>query len=181
MEPQYEDGEEFLQRTADGTLCVNEKDAPVLKRVQLTIDLCTVDPEAAAFMASSRTLSVGSPLVTGAGFTLAEGQPNNRFSLEVWQKVAGSGACDASGAQRHIYNAWPHVGNARLGTYTIQNGVTQLQVTAETFAPSLLWGDGPGTGTSWITPATVADLEHWLWAISVTAPPTAACGRTALS
>lgn len=180
MEPQYEDGEEFIQRTADGSLCVNEKDAPLFKRHQLTIDICTVDPEMTAYLLSSRTLSVGSPLVTGAGFTMKEGAPVNKFSLEVWQRVAGSGACDASGLQRYVYNAWPHSGNVRLGSYTIQNGVSQLQIIAETFAPALQWSDGPGGGPSWLNPAGVITGEHWLWAVSTVTPPVEFCGRQSI-
>jgi hypothetical protein len=130
---------------------------------------------------SSRTLSVGSPLVTGAGFSVKSGQWTNRFSLEVWQQVAGSGACDASGVQRYVYHALPNVGAVRIGDDTIENGPTQISFTAETSDPSTLWGDGPGSGTSWITPAVVQSLEHRLWAITTTAPPTAICGKATLT
>lgn len=118
-EPQYEDGEEFFERTADGTPCVNQKDDPVLKRFQLTIDFCEVNTTAFAYIASARELTVNAAGVTGQGFAFAEGQPTNRYSLEVWQKVAGSGACDASGNQRYIYNAWPNLGASKIGSYTI--------------------------------------------------------------
>jgi hypothetical protein len=181
MEPEYEDGEEFTQRTADGTLCVNERDDDTLKRFNLTIDFCQVDPQLTAQALGARLLDIGSPLVTGAGFAVPEGTPTGHFSLEVWQKVAGQSACDASGTQRYIYNAWPHISAGRIGTYTVQNGVTQLQLSARTKAASTLWGDGPGAGTSWITPATVESDEHWIWAITTTAPPTEACGAVALT
>jgi hypothetical protein len=181
MEPVYEDGEEIIQKTADGSLCVNEVGDDTLKRFNLTIDLCSVDPELVAYALGGRLLSVGSPLVTGAGFAVPEGTPTGHFSLEVWQEVAGVAACDESGDVNYIYNAWPHVGAGRLGTYTIQNGVTQLQLQVKTHAPSLLWGTGPGTGTSWITPAAVESLDHWLWAVTSTAPPTEACGSTLLT
>jgi hypothetical protein len=179
MEPQYEDGEEFFQRTADGSICVNDIDPAYLKRLQLTIDFCSVDPELVSTVFGGRLLSMASGPVTGAGFSMLEGVVTSRFSLEVWQRVAGSGACDPSGLQRYVYNAWPHIGNARLGSYTIQNGVTQLQVIADTFAPSTLWGDGPGTA-AWLG-AGVQALEHWLWGVTTVAPPTDACGKTAVA
>jgi hypothetical protein len=183
MAPQYEDGVEFFERTADGTLCVNQKDPPTLKRMQLTIDLCSVDPDAVAYMLSARELATSAP-VSGLGFALSEGTPLNKFSFEVWQYVAGSGACDAAGVQRYVYNAWPHCGNAKIGNYTVQNGVTQMQLMCETFAASTLWGDGPGTGTSWL-PSGAGNLpvgtEHWMWNISTNAPPTAQCGSIALT
>jgi hypothetical protein len=171
MDPQYEDGEEFFERTADGSLCVNEKDDPLLKRVNLTVDFCEVNPSATAMVIGGRTFEDGSSNETG--FTLKEGQSLQHFSLEVWQKVAGSGACDPSGVQRYIYNLWAHVGGVQVGQYTIENGRSNLQFAGETRAPSTLWGDGP-TGGPWI-PSDIEDDEHWAWNISTTAPPTPGC------
>lgn len=179
MDPQYEEGEEFVERTADGTLCVNQKDDPILKRMALTMQFCEIDPVAASYMLSARQLDVtGGP--TGAGMAMKEGQPTNRFSLEVWQKVAGSGACDASGVQRYIYNAWPNIGSIKLGGYTIENGRSVLELSGETGAASTLWGTGPGTGTKWM-PNAIQSTEHWAWFITTTAPPAAgACGSSTL-
>ncbi len=185
MEPQYEDGVEFFERTADGSICVNQKDDPALKRFNLTIDFCEVNVSGVAFVTSARELTLGAP-TTGYGFAVSEGNPTNRFSLEVWQQVAGSGACDASGAQRYIYNAWPNVGAAKFGNYTIENGRSTLQITAETRAASATaitgWLDGPGTGTSWLPAGiTASSSEHWLWNITTTAPPTAQCSPLTLT
>lgn len=176
MEPQYEEGEEFFDRNADGDPCVNEKDDPVLKRIQNTIDFCEVDPAAAALILDARLLTEGTA-VTGTGFAMKEGAPRTRYSLEVWQRVAGSGACDPSGAQRWIYNAWPCGGGTQLGTYTIENGRSTLQVISDTKAASPLWGDGPGTGPSYLPAGEVADDdEHWLWNITTEQPPEPQCG-----
>lgn len=186
MEPQYEDGEEFFERTADGTVCVNQKDDPVLKRFQLTIDFCEVNTTMFAFMTSARELTASAAGVTGFGFAFAEGQPTNRYSLEVWQKVAGSGACDASGAQQYIYNAWPNVGASKVGSMTIENGRTVLQIISETQPGSTTavtgWLNGPGTGTNWLpTGETLGANEHWLWNKTTTAPPSPACNPTTLT
>lgn len=181
MEPQYEDGEEFFERTADGTPCVNEKDDSTLKRMQLTIDFCEVDPAAASFVLDARLLTENTA-TTGTGFAVKEGNPTTRFSLEVWQKVAGSGACDADGNQQFIYNAWPNVGNAQIGTYTIENGRSTLQFISETRAASAQWDDGPGTGPSYLPAGEVVDDdEHWLWNITTEAPPTPDCGPSELT
>lgn len=179
--PQYEEGDEFLQRNAAGALCINEKDPDLLKRITLTVDLCTVDPEMMELALTVRLLSIGSPLVTGAGFALKEGASANHYSLEVWQRIAGAGACTPGGLQQYLYNAWPNVGNGRLGDHNIANEPSTIQFVGDTFAPSTLWGDGPGTGTSWITPATVAAGEHWLAGVTTTAPPTSGCGSTLLT
>lgn len=180
MEPDYEDGEEFVERNADGELCVNQKDKPSLKRLQLTVDWCEVDPVLAAYVMSARLLDTAAEPVTGTGFALAEGEPETKFSMEVWQRVAGSGACDPSGAQRYIYNAFPHVGNAQVGSYTIENARSTLQFISETFPASALWGNGPGA-TSWLPVGeTIEANEHWAWNITTEPPPTPVCGPTEL-
>lgn len=185
-EPQYEDGEEFFERTADGTVCVNQKDDPVLKRFQCTIDFCEVNTTMFSFISSARELTVGGAGVTGSGFAFAEGTPSNRYSLEVWQRVAGSGACDASGAQRYIYNAWPNLGASKIGSYTIENGRSTFQVISESQAGSTTavtgWLNGPGSSTSWLPSGeTLGVGEHWLWNVTTTAPPAAACNPTTLT
>jgi len=185
-EPQYEDGTEFFERTADGTICVNQKDDPILKRFLCTIDFCEVNTTAFAFMASARELTANAAGVTGFGFAFAEGAPSNRYSLEVWQKVAGSGACDPTGAQRYIYNAWPNLGATKIGGYSIQNGRSTFQVISESQPGSTTavtgWLNGPGTGTSWLpTSETLGTGEHWLWNVTTTAPPSPACNPTTLT
>lgn len=186
MEPQYEDGVEFFERTADGSICVNQKDNPVLKRFNVTVDLCEVNTTAVAFLTGQRELTANQAGVTGYGFAFAEGSPTNRYSLEVWQQVAGSGACDPSGNQRYIYNAWPNLGATKLGNYMIENNRSTLQWLSEsqpgTTTATIGWNDGPGTGTSWLpTGEKVAAGEHWLWALTTTPPPSPACNPATLS
>lgn len=178
MSPDYEDGEEFFERTASGAPCVNQKDDPTLKRFGLTIDWCEVNVLLASYIIDARTLGTGTP-VTGTGFAVAEGNPTNRYSLEVWQQVAGSGACDASGAQRYIYNAWPNVGATKIGDYTVENAKSTLQAIAETRGASATWDTL--VGSSWLPAgASVLTDEHWVWNVTTVAPPTAACNSTTL-
>lgn len=187
MEPQYEDGTEFFERTADGTACVNQKDDPTLKRFNITVDLCEVNTTALAFVTSQRELTAGGAGVTGFGFAFAEGNPTNRYSLEVWQQVAGSGACDpVTGVQRYIYNAWPNLGATKIGNYTIENGRSDMQWMSESRAAAMTatigWSEGPGSGTSWLPSGEVVHTgEHWLWNVTTTAPPSPNCNPVTLT
>lgn len=176
MAPQYEDGTEFFQRNAGGDICVNQIDDPALKRMQLTVDLCEVNAVAAAYVTSARLLS---DAVTGTGFAVAEGAPANRFSLEVWQEVAGSNACDAAGAQRYIYNAWPNVGATQIGTYTVQLDRSTLQFVSQTRGAAANWDTL--VGASWLPAGAFVDTdEHWVWNVTTTPPPADACNTTTL-
>jgi hypothetical protein len=179
MEPQYEDGVEFFERTASGDPCVNQKDDPTLKRINLTSQFCEINASAASLMISARELVSGTP-ATGTGFALAEGNPTRRYSLEVWQEVAGAGACDASGQQRYIYNAWPNVGATQLGGYTIENGRSTLETTSETRGSSAQWVALVGSDYLPVG-ETVEEDEHWVWNVTTTAPPTIACDPTTLA
>src|SRR3990172_1982649 len=154
--PQYQEGEEFFERTADGTPCVNQRDDPTLTRMQLTIDFCEVNVIGTSYITSARLLTTGDP-ATGTGFAVAEGNSTNRYSLEVWQEVAGSGACDESGNQRYIYNAWPNVGASQFGTYTVENGRSTLQVISETRGASALWDTL--VGATWLPAGAFVDTD----------------------
>lgn len=182
MEPQYQEGEEFFERTADGSPCVNQRDDPTLQRMQLTIDFCEINVLGASWITSARALTSGGPITgTGeaTGFAVAEGNSVNRFSLEVWQEVAGSGACDETGTQRFIYNAWPNVGASQLGTYTIENGRSTLQVISETRGASAVWDTL--VGEDWLPAGEFIDTdEHWVWNVTTTPPPTIQCDSTTL-
>jgi hypothetical protein len=106
--------------------------------------------------------------------------------METWQPVSGRGACDpVTGLQRYIYWAWPHLWNAKIGQFTIENGPLELSYEAMTDYPSALWGNGPGTGTAWLSAAidTSDYYDDFLWNITTTPPPDvpALCGAFLLT
>lgn len=181
MTPQYETGTDFFERTADGGIGVNQIDPPILKRMSNQVDLLSVDPDMMPFVLSARELVTSAP-VSGQGFALSEGPSTAHYSLEVWQRVAGAGACSPGGLQQYIYNAWPHCYNTQVAAYTISNARSTLSFMCDTSAASSFWGDGPGSST-WLPAGTPSALttEHWLWNITTTPPPTAACGSVILA
>jgi hypothetical protein len=171
---QYENGDEYIVKTADAQLCVNEKDPDILKRLELTVSLCTIDPGMVANTISPARLLTFSESPTGTGFALQEGAAGTHFSLEVWQRVSGAGACDPSGQQRYVYNAWPHCVNAKIGDYGIQADPAQLEYTCETKAVGSLWT----VGNAWLGAGAVspANADHWFQNLTLVAPPTPLCG-----
>lgn len=170
---QYEDGEEYVIKNANADLCVNEKDASILKRFELTVAHCLIDPGLIASIISPARLLTYSEAPTGTGFAIAEGSSTAHFSLEVWQRVAGSGACDATGVQRYVYNAWPHLFDARIGDYSIAAEPSALEWTAQSQAVNPLWT----VGNAWLGVGAVSVVpDHWFQNLTTTAPPVAACG-----
>lgn len=183
-EPQYEDGDTFRTKNAAGDMCVNFVGANIYVNSNLTVNLCVLDPDASTIITGSR-LILGTG-VTGTGAAYGYNNPEAHFSLETWQKLVGNGRCDpVTGQQRYVYWAWPHVFNAKVNSFSIENGPLELGFEAMTMFPSALWGDGPGSGTSWL-PGPIDTTNHvddYLWNITTTPPPTspAVCGAFLLT
>jgi hypothetical protein len=183
-EPQYEDGDTFRTKKASGQLCINRTGPNAYTNSKLTIQLCVLDPDASSIIYGSRLITTGSATGTGAAY----GYNNSaaHFSLETWQPISGQGSCDpVTGLQRYVYWAWAHAWNAKLQSFTIENGPLAVTYEAITDYPSPLWGDGPGTGTSWLPAAidTSTFFDDFLWNITTTPPPTppTVCGAFLLT
>jgi hypothetical protein len=178
-DPQYEDGVEFLKRVADGSFCVNQKDAGQLKRVKLTVDVCTLDPDMLTIMTGARLLSNGA---TGTGAAWGEqATVDNRYSLEIWQDVSGLGACSASGLQQYVYWAFPHNTNTQLQTWTIELGTLEFSLTSHTLPVGTRWGTGTGWATPWLGANALQSGDHFAYNVTTIAPPASVCGAQALS
>jgi hypothetical protein len=174
----YEDGTEYTQKRADGSLCVADKDPSQLLRIGLEIVMCTMDPDALVLMGGARLLSTSA---TGTGGVITSDVNTSRFSLETWQNVAAGANCNPSGIQQYLYWAWPNVGNGIWGDYTVENGVSTFTLSAETQVVGSQWGDGPGA-TSWLpTSLSPTTNDHAAYNVTTTAPPSPSCGATTLS
>ena len=175
--PQYEDGTEYTQKLADGTLCVSDKDAGQLKWFEIEATFCVLDPDLIVMMAGARLLRSGG--ATGTGVAFGGSVNANRVSLELWQDVSGQNSCTSTGLQRYVYWAFPNLGDGRISDYTVENGVSQFKLTARTAIVGPLWGDGPGTVT-WLNEA-LGNTDHIAYNVTTTAPPASSCGATTLS
>lgn len=180
--PEYEEGEEYLTKKANGQPCVNEKDANFLKRVGLTVTFCNIDPDLITMMTGERLLTTGGP-ATGTGVAFGEGLLLARFSLEAWQPLAGT-VCSATGQQLFMYWVFPNVGNSMIGDFSIEQAPLEFSVEADTKAAGSGWGQGPGPSTfasnPKYVPSAIATDEHFAFNVSAVPPPTAACGAITL-
>lgn len=172
--PNYEDGERFLLRKANGQPCVNQLDAGFFNWVEETTTLCTIDPDLIAFITGATLLVNG---VTGTGAMLGEGLITARFSKEVWQQVAGAGACDPSGVQRYFYWAFPNEGDAQIQAFTFADATFEFAFASTTRAASPLWF----LGNAWLgTNPVWGPGKHYAFNITTVPPPLPACGAVTI-
>lgn len=120
--PEYEDGDEFSQKTAGGEVCASFKTADTLKRVTLQVALCNPDPE-------FTEMAAGGVLYTADGKTAGWAAPPvgidalpNGIALEVWSKAISGGKQAAVNPYWH----WlvPFATLRPSGDITIENGIT---------------------------------------------------------
>lgn len=171
--PNYEEGQRFLLRKANGEPCVNQRDAGFFNWLEQTTTLCSLDPDLLAAVTGEPVITDGSDNITGVIF--GEGLLNNHFSLEVWQPVSGEGACTPGGQQRYVYWAFPHVIDAQIQEFTFQNDTFTFGYSSITRAAHETWT----IGDPWLADAPVSSWgpgKHYAFNITTEPPPEVACG-----
>ena len=139
---EVESGEEYTQKNAWGDFCIAEKDGDRIKWVNVTIEMCEVDPEILDMVGGANPVSTGTDTI-GATFGT---EPNpNSFALEVWTKKAGADACSStSGNPDWGYFIVPFVRNGSLdGDLTVENAPLTLSLKGEGVGANAAWGIGP--------------------------------------
>jgi hypothetical protein len=134
---EVEDGEEFVTKNAWGELCVNEKDASRIKRVNLEMEFCQVQPSILGLIAGGNVISDGGVAV-GASFGEEVG---TKFQLELWTKIAGTD-CDPTQPVPYTYWCFPVVTNGILGDFEMGNMAMNLMVSANTEGAPTSFGQG---------------------------------------
>lgn len=166
--PEYEDGDEITEKSADGTVCVSFKAPDTLKRVTMEIAICDPDPELSALLSGGLLLSdtdnQGHEVSLGwASAQVGEDPSGNGVAVEVWSRAIQNGKPAAT----NPYFQWifPYVKTRLSGDRVIENGL--LATTFEGFGlGNINFRSGPD-GT-WRWPA--ATDRPYLYARSPWAP-----------
>lgn len=183
LSAELESGTEFIQKNASGQLCINQRDPDALKRLNVTINWCKVDPDIlnliTGFPVETETSSPGSDTV---GFRIEEGVLDAKWGLEFWTGIAGS-RCDSSGNPLYGYGLVPFITGSSIGDISWGDTTTTFDTTGYTQGYSG-WDVGPYdvTGTpAGPLPVAVGDLTHAILRVVNVAPPTAQCGAQTLT
>lgn len=166
--PEYEEGDEFTEKTADGSVCVTYKAADTLKRVNLEIAICEPDVEFTELVAGGLLLADGG---TNIGYAAAEtGVDSNPYgtALEVWSH-------GVTGGTRSGYFRWlfPYIQIRPTGERVIENGI--LANTFEGFGVgNAAFGDGPQNDWAY------ASDRAWSYVKTDTVPPSGNGYQTAI-
>src|SRR4030066_883000 len=119
---ELEKGDEFIQKNANGALCINERDPDSLKRLNVTVDWCQVDPDIINLITGAPVEVDGGSGGDVVGFRIQEGAADTNWGLEVWTGLGGDQCTD--GDVSYGYVLVPFITGATLGDITIENGAS---------------------------------------------------------
>lgn len=140
--PEYESGDEFTTKAADGTVCVSWKAPDTLKRVTLSIALCDPDPEFTQIVAGGTLLTSGGKSVGWAAPVVGVDATPTGCAIEVWS-IANVGGRQAS-VNPYWHTIFPYAQMHMAGERAIQNDL--MATSFEGWAvgnPG--FGDGPAS------------------------------------
>jgi hypothetical protein len=186
--PAYQDPEEIQQTDANGRLCVDDQADPVLRWIDQSIVLCSVDPDLVNFLTGDPVVTNDAATPESVGYRIDSATTGTaRFAMELWSGIPGQ-PCDPDGNEEFGYWLWPFVGQGRFGEQAVANAALNLTITARTFGGSG-WGVGPyNIRRDATVPATLEPLgtaisatQHQHFEISSAPLPTAACGCVTLT
>lgn len=185
--PQYEDAEDIKVKAANGVLCINDPGCPEFSWIENEITFCRVDPDMFNLLTGDPiVLNDATPTPASVGFRIEGGDIcTTKFALEVWSDISGQ-TCTLTNRQ-YWYHLYPFNGYPVVGDWTIENGAVTFSLTTHTQDGSG-WGVGPhNVINSGVGPApgklltAVGPKTHYHGQVTTLAPPTEACGATALA
>lgn len=183
LSAEVEDGNEVVTKKADGSLCVNERQADSFKRFTVEIEFCGVDPGLLSVVTNAEVYE--NYATDAAGIVVPEGTISKQFSLELWAGLSGQ-ACEPGVAEASAYLLLPFVASGVLGDITVdgENAVT-FSLTGAYTKGGNGWGRGPfnliknASAANAPLPIAIDALDHLLLIETGVAPPASAIGLTA--
>lgn len=138
--PDYEEGDEITEKTADGSVCVTYKAADTLKRVTMELAICNADPEFAEIVDGGTLLtSAGQSVGYAAPATGVDANPNG-IAIDVWSYAVANGT--RAGVNPYFRWLFPYAQLQATGERVIENGL--MANTFEGYAVgNASYGDGP--------------------------------------
>lgn len=146
--PEYEEGDEVVEKSADGTVCVSYKAPDTMKRITLEVAICEPDTELTALISGGLLLrknlgTFASPDTRSIGWaapSVGDDPTGNGVALECWSFAVKDGR--RSSSLPYFHWIFPYTKLRQSGDRVIENGM--LATTFEGYGlGNLLFSTGP--------------------------------------
>lgn len=127
--PEYEEGDEIVEKSANGTICVSYKAPDTLKRVTLELAICEPDPELTELMSGGLLLrknlgTFASPDRKSIGWSspnIGDDPAGNGVAIECWSFAVKDGKRAAT--LPYFHWVFPYCRMRQSGDRVIENGM----------------------------------------------------------
>jgi hypothetical protein len=127
--PEYEEGDEIVEKSADGTVCVSYKAPDTLKRITMELAMCEPDPELTALLSGGLLLrknfgTFASPDNESIGWAapaVGDDPAGNGVAIEVWSFAVKDGK--RATTNPYFYWVFPYAKLRQSGDRVIENGM----------------------------------------------------------
>jgi hypothetical protein len=146
--PEYEEGDEIIEKSASGVICVSYKAPDTLKRITMELAICDPDPELTALLSGGLLLrknfgTVGSTDNKSIGWAapgVGDDPAGNGVAIECWSFAVKDGKRATS--LPYFYWVFPYAKLRQSGDRVIENGL--LANTFEGYGlGNVAFSDGP--------------------------------------
>jgi len=160
--PDYDEGEEIQEKSANGLLCVYYKANDTLKRVTLEIAICEPDPEITEIFSGGTLLAT----TTGTASTVSASTAIGATSFTTALNIGTGSFIVGTGAGAETVFVTGVIGTTAPFTAFVQFPLGKVHASTDTVTPTStnVGYAAPATGTD-STPNGVA-LEVWSYAVS---------------
>jgi hypothetical protein len=127
--PEYEEGDEITEKSANGSVCVTYKAPDTLKRITMELAICEPDPELTQLLSGGVLLrknmgtfaSQDNQSIGWAGPAVGDDPSGNGVALEVWSYAIKDGK--RASTLPYFYWVFPYVLLRASGDRVIENGL----------------------------------------------------------
>jgi len=169
--PEYEDGDEIVEKSADGTICVSYQAPATLKRVTMEVAICEPDPELSQLMSGGLLLrknlgTYASPDRKSIGWAapgIGDDPAGNGVAIECWSFAVKNGKRAAT--LPYFHWVFPYCRLRQSGDRVIENGMLATTFEGYSIGNSLF---SDGLDERWEFP--VATERPYAYARSAWAP-----------
>jgi len=127
--PEYEEGDEIVEKSADGTVCVSYKAPDTLKRITMELAICEPDTELSQLISGGLLLrknfgSFASPNNKSVGWaapSVGDDPSGNGVAIEVWSFAVADGRRAAT--RPYFHWVFPYAKLRQSGDRVIENGM----------------------------------------------------------
>jgi hypothetical protein len=123
--PEYEEGDEIVEKGANGVVCVSYKAPDTLKRITMELAICEPDPELSALISGGlllrKTVNGEVKSVGWAAPGVGDDPAGNGVAIEVWSHAVKDGK--RSSVLPYFHWVFPFVKLRQSGDRVIENGL----------------------------------------------------------